>query len=150
VGPTQTVLAKAALVDGKGKFRSDQLVRAQVIWRSEPGLTVPLTAVTRINGQYFVYVVEKQGVMTVARQKAVTLGDLVGKDDVLRGGLAAGEQLITAGIQKIGDGAPVMAGGPPAGAPGAPAAAPAENNACESFSRTCSSIGPSTRRSARC
>ena len=47
----------------------DQLVRAQVIWRAEPGLTVPLTAVTRINGQYFVYVVEKQGDMTVARQK---------------------------------------------------------------------------------
>ncbi len=130
VDPTQTVLAKVALVDGRGKFRSDQLVRAQVIWRAEPGLTVPLTAVTRINGQYFVYVVEKQGDMTVARQKAVTLGDLVGNDYVLRGGLKAGEQLITAGIQKIGDGAPVMAGGPPAAAPGAPAAnAPAEKKA---------------------
>ena len=129
VDPTQTVLAKVALVDGKGKFRSDQFVRAQVIWRSEPGLTVPLTAVTRINGQYFAYVVEKQGDMTVARQKAVTLGELIGNDYVLRGGLTPGEQLIIAGIQKIGDGAPVMAGAPPAAARGGPAGAPAEKKA---------------------
>jgi len=123
VDSTQTVLAKAALVDGRGKFRSDQQVRAQIIWRSEQGLTVPLTAVTRINGQYFAYVVEKQGDLTIARQKAVTLGDLVGNDYVLRGGLEPGEQLITAGIQKIGDGAPVMAGGPPPGPGGSAAGA---------------------------
>lgn len=129
VDPTQTVLAKVALVDGKGMFRSEQLVRAQVIWRSQPGLTVPLTAVTRINGQYFAYVVEKQGDQTVARQKGVTLGELIGNDYVVRDGLTPGEQLITAGIQKIGDGAPVMAG-PPAGGAAAPgAAAPAEKKA---------------------
>jgi RND family efflux transporter MFP subunit len=133
VDSTQTVLAKALLVDGRGRFRSEQQVRARVIWRSEPGLTVPLTAVTRINGQYFAYVVEKQGDMTIARQKAVTLGELVGNDYVLRDGLEPGEQLITAGIQKIGDGAPVMAGGPPPGGPGGQAegapAAPAEKKA---------------------
>jgi len=131
VDATQTVLAKATVVDGRGKFRSDQLVRAQVVWRAEPGLTVPLTAVTRVNGQYFAYVVEKQGEATVARQKAVTLGELVGNDYVLRAGLKPGEELITAGIQKIGDGAPVMAGGPPAGgaAAGGPAGTPAEKKA---------------------
>lgn len=119
VEPTQTILAKAALVDGRGDFRADQLVRVQIVWRDEPGLKVPLTAVTRINGQYFAYVIEKQGEMTVARQKGVTLGPLVGNDYVVLGGLNAGEQLITGGIQKIRDGAPVMAGGPPSGAPGA-------------------------------
>jgi RND family efflux transporter MFP subunit len=117
VEPTQTVLAKATLVDGRGKFRHDQLVRAQLVWRSEPGLTVPLTAVTRINGQYFAYVVEKQGEMTVARQKGLTLGPLVGNDYVVLDGLKPGEQLITGGVQKIRDGAPVMAGAPPAGGP---------------------------------
>ena len=122
VEPTQTVLAKAALVEGRGKFRADQLVRAQVVWRQAPGLTLPVTAVARINGQYFAYVVEKQGEMTVARQKAVTLGTLIGNDYVVESGLRPGEQLIVGGIQKIGDGAPVMAGGPPAGEPGAAAA----------------------------
>lgn len=116
VEPTQTVLAKVALVDGRGLFRADQLVRAQVVWRDEPGLTIPLTAVTRINGQYFVYVLDKQGEMTVARQKGVSLGRVVGNDYVVLDGLTAGEQLITGGIQKIGDGAPVMAAAPGAGA----------------------------------
>lgn len=125
VEPTQTVLAKAALVDGRGRFRANQFVRAQVVWRTEPGLTIPVTAVVRVNGQYFAYVVEKQGEMTVARQKAVTLGGVIGSDYVVQGGLAAGEQVITGGIQKIGDGAPVMAGGP--GAPGG--GAPAEKKA---------------------
>ncbi len=40
-----------------------------------PGLTVPLVAVLRINGQYFAYVVEKgDGGTTVARQRPVQLG----------------------------------------------------------------------------
>jgi RND family efflux transporter MFP subunit len=116
VEPTQTVLAKVALVDGRGLFRADQLVRAQVVWRDEPGLTIPLTAVNRINGQYFVYVLDRQGGMTVARQKGVSLGRVVGNDYVVLDGVSAGEQLITGGIQKIGDGAPVMAGAPGAGA----------------------------------
>jgi RND family efflux transporter MFP subunit len=120
VEPTQTVLAKALLVDGRGDFRADQLVRAQIVWRSEPGLRVPLTAVTRINGQFFAYVVEKEGENVVARQKGVTLGPLVGNDYVVLVGLRAGEQLITAGIQKIRDGAPVMVGPPPGAADGAP------------------------------
>jgi len=119
VEPTQTVLAKAALVDGRGDFRSDQLVRAQLVWRAAPGLSVPLTAVTRINGQFFAYVVEKDGDKTIARQKGITLGPLTGNDYAVLDGLKPGEQLITAGIQKIRDGAPVMVGGPPAGAPGA-------------------------------
>jgi RND family efflux transporter MFP subunit len=119
VEPTQTVLAKAALVDGRGDFRSDQLVRAQVVWRAAPGLSVPLTAVTRINGQFFAYVVEKDGDKTIARQKGITLGPLTGNDYAVLDGLKPGEQLITAGIQKIRDGAPVMVGGPPAGGPGA-------------------------------
>ncbi len=122
VEPTQTVLAKALLVDGEGRFRAEQLVRARIVWRSEPGLTIPLTSVTRINGQYFVFVAEAQGEGTVARQKPVALGDLVGNDYVVESGLEAGERLIVGGVQKIGDGAPVMIA-PPAGAGPADAAA---------------------------
>ncbi len=119
VEPTQTVLAKALLVEGRGQFRSDQMVRVRIVWDTEPGVTVPLTAVTRVNGQYFVYVVEKDGAQAVARQRAVTLGEIVGNEYIVLGGLEPGEELIVGGIQKIRDGAPVMVGAP--GAPGAPA-----------------------------
>jgi RND family efflux transporter MFP subunit len=111
---TQTVLAKAMLTGGRGRFRADQFVRAQVVWSTAPGLTIPMTAVVRINGTYFVYLVDDQAGTTVARQRAVQLGEVVGNDYVLIGGVKPGERLITGGIQRIGDGSPVMIGGAPA------------------------------------
>ncbi len=105
---TQSVLVKAPLQSNA--FRTDQFVRTHLVWSTEPGLTVPLVSVVRINGQYFVYVVEKNDKgMTVARQRAVKLGTVVGNDYLVLGGLKEGEQLIVAGIQKIGDGMPVAA-----------------------------------------
>ena len=57
---TQSVLVKAPLDAGQG-FRTEQFVRAQVVWRQEPGLTIPAVSVTRINGQYFAFVAETEG-----------------------------------------------------------------------------------------
>ena len=114
---TQTVLVKTAL-PASARFRTDQFVRGRVVWSTAPGLTVPLSAVLRINGQYFVFVAEDgRGGMTLARQRAVTLGAVLGNDYVVLSGLKAGERLIVSGVQKIGDGAPVSIGGP-AKAPG--------------------------------
>ena len=107
---TQTVLAKAQLVEGRGQFRADQFVRARIVWSEAPGLTVPVTGVLRINGQYFVFVAEKGGPGTVAKQKPVDLGVIIGNDYVVRSGLVPGEQLIVSGLQKIGAGAPVQVG----------------------------------------
>jgi RND family efflux transporter MFP subunit len=115
---TQTVLAKAALTSS-AMWRPDQFVRARILWRTEQGLTVPVVSVIRINGQYFAFVAESSPQGTVARQRPVTLGQVVGNDYVLLGGLKAGDQLITGGVQKIGDGMPVRAGGP-GPAPGQP------------------------------
>jgi RND family efflux transporter MFP subunit len=115
---TQSVLAKAALVDGRNQFRSDQFVRARIVWTDAPGLVIPVTAVNRVAGDFFAYVAEKQGEGLVAKQKRVQLGEIIGNDYVVQGGLQPGEQLIVSGLQKIRDGAPVMAA-PPAAA-GAP------------------------------
>ncbi len=104
---TQTVLAKASVIEGRGMFRADQFIRVRLVWRANPGLTVPVTAVNRVNGQYFAFVTEKGDAGLVAKQRAVQLGDIIGNDYVVRDGLKAGEQLIVSGLQKIGDGAPV-------------------------------------------
>lgn len=122
---TQSVLAKAALVEGRGQFRSDQFVRARIVWTTAPGLTVPVTAVVRINAQFFAFVAEQAGATgatgatgLVAKQKPVQLGEIVGNDYFVQSGLSAGEQLIVGGLQKIRDGAPVMPAPPAtAGAP---------------------------------
>jgi len=108
----QTVLAKAALTSGGRMWRPDEFVRARIVWRTEPGLTVPVVSVVRINGQFFAFAAEDTPKGTVARQRPVTLGPVVGNDYVLLGGLKAGDKLIVSGVQKIGDGMPVRAGGP--------------------------------------
>ena len=104
---TQGVLAKAQVPSDKG-FRTEQFVRAQIVWSSESGLTVPVLAVTRINGQYFVYIAEpgEQGGF-VARQRLVRLRPLTGAEYLVESGLTAGDRLIVSGIQKIADGVPV-------------------------------------------
>jgi RND family efflux transporter MFP subunit len=123
VDGTQTVLAKAA-VSGLSTFRTDQFVRADVVWSTQPGLTVPVTSVLRINGQGFVFTIENGPRGEVAHQQPVTLGQVVGNDYVVVDGLKAGVQLIVAGIQKIGEGAPVHPV-PPSAAPARGGAAPA-------------------------
>jgi RND family efflux transporter MFP subunit len=104
---TQTVLVKSALRNRPPSVRTVQFVRSRIVWRSAPGLTVPITAVTRINGKYFCFVVESSPQGTVARQRPIEVGDLMGNDYVVKSGLAPGDRLIVSGIQKIGDGAPV-------------------------------------------
>ena len=104
---TQTVLVKSALRDAPPAIRTQQFVRSRIVWRAIEALTVPITAVTRINGKYFCYVVEKTDQGSVARQRPIEVGDLIGNDYVVKSGLAAGDQLVVSGIQKIGDGAPV-------------------------------------------
>jgi RND family efflux transporter MFP subunit len=106
---TQTVLAKALLRDAPPSVRVQQFVKIRVIWRSTPGLTVPINAVTRINGQYFCFVAEQTPNGLVARQKPLQVGDIKGNDYIVKSGLKAGDKLIVSGIQKVADGAPVKA-----------------------------------------
>jgi RND family efflux transporter MFP subunit len=103
---TQSVLAKAPVPSNRG-FRTEQFVRAQIVWSTDRALTVPVTAVTRINGQYFAYVAEQGQKGLVARQRLVRLRPLTGAEYLLEHGLAAGERLIVSGIQKVADGVPV-------------------------------------------
>ena len=106
---TQTVLAKSLLHETPANMKIQQFVKIRVIWRSAPGLTIPITAVTRVNGQYFCFLAEPAGAGLVARQRPVQIGEVHGNDYIVRGGLKPGERLIVSGIQKIGDGAPVVA-----------------------------------------
>jgi RND family efflux transporter MFP subunit len=119
-GATQSVLAKAS-VEKAGFLRTEQFVRAQIVWTEAPSLTVPLVALNRINGQFFAYVAEPgDGGALVAHQRAVEPGPLVGNDYVVKSGLRPGDKLIVSGVQKIRDGVPVAVT-----APASPAAASA-------------------------
>lgn len=128
VDDTQTVLVKAPVAQRGTALRTDQFVRARIVWSTAPALTVPVVAVSRISGQFFVFVAEAANGGLVARQRPLTVGAMSGNDYVVTGGLKTGDRVIVGGIQKIGDGAPVAEappggarGGPPAGRNGGPA-----------------------------
>lgn len=103
----QGILVKAPIHASLDKFRNAQLVKARVVWSTAPAPTVPVLAITRIGGQSFVYVAVEADHGTVAKQRAVTLGDTIGNDYAVTGGLNPGEKVIISGIQFLVDGAPV-------------------------------------------
>jgi RND family efflux transporter MFP subunit len=116
---TQTVLVKAAVTKTTG-LRTDQFVRARIVYSTAPAITVPLTSVLRLNGQFFVYVATQDQNGLTAHQRRISVGSVVGNDYVVTEGLSAGEQVIVSGIQKIGDGMPVQAVPAGSGGPGGP------------------------------
>ena len=104
---TQSVLVKVTLGRMPPSIRVMQYLRARVIWSNEPRLMVPLVAVSRISGQYFVFVADSAQQGDVAHQKPITVADLIGESYVVTSGLVAGERVIVSNVQKLGDGAPV-------------------------------------------
>ncbi len=104
----QSILVKAPIHKSLDTFRNAQLVKARVVWSTAPAPTVPVLAVTRIGGQSFVYVATQNDKGSVARQRAVTLGDTIGNDYAVISGLKPGDKVIVSGIQFLIDGAPVQ------------------------------------------
>jgi RND family efflux transporter MFP subunit len=112
---TQTVLAKGLLKGtDSNALRSAQYVRARIVWKTTQSLVVPVVAALRLSGQFFVFAVETKDGKTVARQRPVKLGAIVGDDYLVVDGLKANEQIVVSGVQKLGDGAPIQ---PQAAAP---------------------------------
>ena len=104
----QGILVKAPIHESLDRFRNAQRVKARGVWSTAPAPTVPVLAVTRIGGQSFVYVAVASGNGHVAKQRAVELGDTIGNNYAVTGGLQSGDQVIVSGIQFLNDGVPVQ------------------------------------------
>ena len=109
---TQSVLVKASVRNPGGTLRALQYVRARIIWKTAEGLVVPVTAVVRINGQFFTFVAEDAGGKLVAKQRAVKVGPIVGNNYPVLDGIKPGERVVTSGAQKLADGAPIQPAAP--------------------------------------
>ena len=130
---TQTVLAKAEVVNASGRLQDDQRVDVRVILEERSGLLVPATAVTRLGGQTFVYVAvtapspeineaataetsepETTGAppqaapQQIAQLRSVTLGAMQGNQFQVLDGLSDGDVIITSGLLNLQDGTPIM------------------------------------------
>ncbi|HEX4347521.1 MAG TPA: efflux RND transporter periplasmic adaptor subunit [Vicinamibacterales bacterium] len=117
---TQSILVKATVPNPGGQLRSSQYVRARIIWKTTQGLVVPVTAVLRVNGQFFAFVAEESKgadgkTALVAKQRAISVGPIAGDDYPVLSGIKEGDRLVVSGIQKIADGAPIAPQQPAAG-----------------------------------
>ena len=110
----QGILAKAE-IPTDSHLRTGQVVNARVIWNSTPKPTVPVLAVQQIGGQSFVYVAKAAGQGFTAHLVPVTLGEAIGNNYPVVGGLNASDRVILSGLQFLAEGAPVKPmQGPPA------------------------------------
>jgi RND family efflux transporter MFP subunit len=122
---TQTILVKTVCPNA-GDLRTAQVLKGRMIWAKHTGLLVPTRSVTRLSGQYFVFVAEHGPQGTSARQRPIQVGSIQGNDYVVKGGLSPGDEVVTSNVQKIRDGAPISATppNPPGSAPPAPGSPP--------------------------
>ncbi|MGA8144607.1 MAG: efflux RND transporter periplasmic adaptor subunit [Candidatus Acidiferrales bacterium] len=110
---TQSVLAKATVKNSSDTLRTSQFARARLIWGVHDGPVIPVLAVQRINGQFFAFVVDGAGKSQLAHQKILRLGDMVGNNYVVLGGLKSGDRVVIEGAQNLVDGASVTEASPP-------------------------------------
>lgn len=112
---SQTVLAKASFGNSGGQLLNRQLVQAKVIWDERPGILIPVTAVSRLGGETFVFVAQapaqsKPGMPAlVAVQKPVKLGAIEGNNYQVIEGLKAEEKIVVSGILNLNNGVPIIA-----------------------------------------
>ncbi len=111
---SQTVLVKAIFSNSSGQLLNRQLVRAKVIWEERPGILIPVTAVSRLGGESFVFVAQppekpQPGMSAlVSVQKPVTLGAIEGSNYQVISGLKAGDKIVVSGILNLTNGAPIV------------------------------------------
>ena len=68
-----------------------------------------MTAVLRINGQFFAFVAEPAaGGTLTAKQRAIKVGPIVGDNYPVLDGLKSGDRVVVSGAQKLADGAPIQ------------------------------------------
>jgi multidrug efflux pump subunit AcrA (membrane-fusion protein) len=129
---SQTVLVKANFGNSRSQLVNRQTVQTRVIWNERPGILIPVTAISRLGGETFVFVAQapteksqseapveksqpeapaeksKAGApKLVAQQKPVKLGVIEGNNYQVIEGLKAGDKIVVSGILNLTNGAPI-------------------------------------------
>ena len=104
----QLLLIKAPVPNTDHRFRNDQVLHALVVWKQVSKPMGPVTAMTRLGAQSFVFVVAQGPAGAAAQQKPVKLGALIGNSYVIEEGLNPGDTVIVGGTQNLIDGMPVI------------------------------------------
>ncbi|RYY64514.1 MAG: efflux RND transporter periplasmic adaptor subunit [Chitinophagaceae bacterium] len=86
-------------------LKPNQVVQVKIQDYNNPNVvTVPLNVVQSDENGKYVYVLAKEGAKSVARKRAVIVGESYGERVEVKSGLASGDQLITEGYQELYEG----------------------------------------------
>ena len=99
---SRTYGARVSFVKPDAAVKLGMTATVEVTGELEPELTVPQTALFKINGKPQVWVVDPTTKKVAAR--SLTLGNLVGSRAVVTAGLTSGDWVVTAGVHKIAPG----------------------------------------------
>jgi membrane fusion protein (multidrug efflux system) len=99
---TATITVEARFPNPGGLLRPGQFGRVRLISEELPNaILIPQIAVVQTQGASSAYVVQPDG--SVA-QRSLSLGPIVGNDEVVLSGLHAGDRVVVQGLQKIAPG----------------------------------------------
>jgi RND family efflux transporter MFP subunit len=109
----QSILTRARFPNPNGRLRDGQTVRARVIWNRQPGVLIPVTAVSQISGQNFVFVAQNspckpddlpvQGNPVVC-QRRIEVGPIQGQNYQVIRGLRPGDEVAVSNILNLRNG----------------------------------------------
>jgi membrane fusion protein (multidrug efflux system) len=96
---TGTLALRAAFPNPDGLLRDGQFCKVRTTRvPKNPSLMIPARAVQQLQGQSFVLVIDEK---SCAQQRPVQLGERVGDEQEILGGLKPGENVIVEGSQKV-------------------------------------------------
>lgn len=130
VDPQNQSIQVKAVFSNDGQLRTNQIVRARVIWNTRAGVLVPTTAISRLAGKNFIFVATPYGRsdcasqakeqtegpksaapaadQLVAVQKPVTLGQIVGNNQEVLEGLNRNDRIVASGLLQLRSCAPIQ------------------------------------------
>ena len=120
---SQLLLLKAQVPNSNGRFRNEEEVHAKVYWRQLNAPLIPVTSVSRLGSQAFAFVVQTENGKEIVHQVPIQVGQTVGNNYVVLGGIKAGDKVVVSDTQMLRDGVPVKAteaADSASGAPGKP------------------------------
>lgn len=106
-GSDQTVLIKAEYTNADGRIRVGESGQARIVWSQDSGLWIPVTAVTQLAGQNFVFVAKQENGQWSAHQIPVKLGEPTNSKYPVVEGITADDEIVLTGTQNLFDKMPI-------------------------------------------
>jgi membrane fusion protein (multidrug efflux system) len=106
---TGTIKMRVVFPNPNHPLRAGMTGTLKVLTTTQQAIVIPYKAISEQLGEFFVYMPDS----TKATQRKVVLGKQVGKNIIIKNGLAVGETIITEGIQNLREGSIINIGPAP-------------------------------------